>query len=73
MTDGISHRAIDWACPLCARQPGHDCDWSDWQFAQPHPEFHAERIAIANSIATGEGYTPTLVEFDKAVEDSGLV
>lgn len=75
MAEEISHQPIDWACPHfgCTRQPGEPCNWDEWNLFTQHPEFHAERIAIANSINTDDGYTPDVKDFEKAVIDSGLI
>lgn len=65
--ESISHREIDWSCPECTRQPGEPCNWDGW--AQPRPEFHQKRWEVANSINSGDGWTPTKDEFLAAIEN----
>jgi hypothetical protein len=56
----------------CAAQSGEPCRdnyMGCYCNLSTDPPFHAERIIAAAAFATGPGETPTVEEFDKAVED----
>jgi hypothetical protein len=67
--DPISDKEIDWTCPECLRLPGQPCDWTGWNYAQPHPEFHTKRWEISHTISSEEGHMPTHEEFMAAMND----
>lgn len=63
----VSSNPMDWACGTCAQQPGEAC------IGMPPGEFHASRVEAAHTYTSGRGNTPTVVEFDNAIEESGEV
>ena len=57
----------------CGAEGREPCNWTGWQFATPHPEFHSERVLDAAGMGDGSGTEPSKEEFDKAVWGSGLL
>ena len=51
----------------CGAESNEACVWEGWNFAQPHPDFHAERIEDAAGIGTAEGLPVSEKQFDDAV------
>lgn len=64
---------LDWTCSHCMAEPGEPCHWAQHN---PIELYHAERLeAAAAHAGDGSGaasYTPSVQQFDRAVEASGL-
>ncbi len=74
---GRMYAPIDIACPHqnadftnCGAAENEPCAW---QQSGMEGTYHAERIADAAAASRGSGIEPTELEFENAVEDSGLV
>lgn len=63
----MTNNPIDWACGECDQQPGEPC------LDLPSGEFHESRFTAAHTYSDQPGLTPSMEEFDKAVEESGDV
>jgi hypothetical protein len=51
----------------CGADAHEPCRLTEWDRARAQPEFHAERIAEAAGIDTGQRVEPTVAQFDAAV------
>jgi hypothetical protein len=53
----------------CMAQPGESCVWPNaFGTVETCEDFHPERIEAAAAINDGPGETPTVAEFDRAVD-----
>lgn len=66
-------RPIEIACGQCASQPGEDCKPVDETIWKDGNWLHSTRIIDAASMSATTSNTPTVEEFNKAVEGLDII